>query len=223
MLGNWLVTVEGEPETRTLVVSTETARDDGTALGARYGLTSRNQTPVEASVLRQGDRRRLVLTTQAASRISADEQADGSFAGTFTSKSGKAANVTIARVDDARLARLRTAAQPVPLAADVPKECASFHGNWTGNWTTGGTAVYLRVVEAKQSPEGKCVLRFSSSRNPAPVPALESVELASGRMIFTCNRSTNGTCVYARQGDVIEGSYSNPMGGRNSITLQRMP
>ena len=112
LVGTWLVTVDGLPETRTLIIAAEGVNEGATLLSARYGITSQRQTPVEAKVVRIGATRQLVLTTQAATVLTAQEKPDGHFAGTFVVKSGKSYAVTVARVSVAQLADLSTQAQP---------------------------------------------------------------------------------------------------------------
>lgn len=131
LVGTWLVTVEGESNTRTLVISDATPSPSGALTAAKYGMSGGNLPPVDAKLLRSGDKRQLNIVTQASSVIAATEQVDGSFKGTFTTKSGAVKSVVIARVPDGSLPRAAERTDPVapiPLATGTPKECAALHG-----------------------------------------------------------------------------------------------
>ena len=150
--GTWLVTVQGIPdnETRTLIISSETPAPTTGDLAARYGLTSKTQTPVEARLTPSRSPRQLVVVTQAAARLTADETQDGTFTGSFVTKNGASYAVTVERVTPERLAELRANAVPppskkdplaeVPLSPSTAPACAAFHGSWRGSWSQGGFA-----------------------------------------------------------------------------------
>jgi hypothetical protein len=222
--GAWLVVIEGENETRTLIIAEVAATGAGALLAAKYGMTKGGQSPIEAKLGRVGESRQMNLVTQAVAVVTAVEQADGSFKGTFTRKNGVASNVTISRTS------LQTAAesQPkkdlsviVPLAADVPPECAAFHGVWSRTWSQGGiTKQFLRVVDVTRK-EGKCAVRLSYSSSETPMPATAVVELDGNVLSFVCNRSTGGTCSFKRVSDDLWGTYSNAGGGTNSGVFRR--
>lgn len=222
LVGTWLVTVEGLPETRTLIIANEAATESGTTLGARYGITGKGQGPIATAkaIVRSGAARQLSFVTQADSVVLADEQPDGSFAGQFTFKNGSVKSVLIARTAAAATKEAaRAAVDPAaiqPLAPGVPPECAAFHGTWAGTWAQGGfRELYLRVVEVKFSG-GKCAARYSFNDATSAVPAPYTAEIRDGTMSFVCNRSTGGTCVFKRSGNEMWASYTNPMGGTNN-------
>ncbi|MFA9262389.1 MAG: hypothetical protein ACEQSB_03475, partial [Undibacterium sp.] len=106
----WLVKVAGEPRTRTLIIAEEAPIAGGALLTARYGMSDEHQTPIAAAIRLVGNKRQLVLTTQAASEIVADEQSNGSFSGTFTPKKGGVKPVSIALASDEDL-RIASAAK----------------------------------------------------------------------------------------------------------------
>lgn len=226
--GAWIVTVDGEPETRTLIISEVAPTAGGALLAAKYGMTKKGQSAIEAKVGRVGELRQLNLVTQAATVVLATEQPDGSFVGTFSLKSGVVKNVTIARASTSQSA---PAASPpkdltaiVPLASDIPAECAAFHGAWSGTWAQGGFAQqYLRVLEVTKK-EGGCVFRLSYSSSNDPVAGKLLVDLQPGSTLsFICNRSTGGTCIFKRVASDLWASYSNPAGGSNSAVFRPAP
>jgi hypothetical protein len=118
VVGTWIVLIESEPETRTLVIDNAAPIEGGLLLAAKYNLSSRKPSPIEAKILIADGQRKLAFTTQAASIVNAVEQPDGSFIGTFTPRSGSQRAVTIRRADANTMA-----ANPVqqdPLGAVKP-------------------------------------------------------------------------------------------------------
>lgn len=222
--GTWLVTVEGESNTRTLVISDAAPSDSGALPAAKYGMSGGKLPPVDAKLLRSGDKRQLNIVTQASSVIATAEQADGSFKGTFTTKAGTIKSVVIARVPDGALPQAAAHADPaapVPLAAGIPEDCAALHGNWSGTWNQGGYGeLFLRVVDAAYA-DGKCTLRFSYSGSKTAVPARLTAQASAGNFSFVCNRSAGGTCVFKRNGSDLWGSYSDASGGANSGVFRK--
>ena len=73
-----------------------------------------------------------------------------------------------------------------------------------------------------RNSDGGCVVRYSYAPTKGPVPANETTEVRRGSIAFVCNRSTGGTCVFERKGDVIVASYANPAGGTNNATFRRV-
>ncbi|WP_336753442.1 hypothetical protein [Aeromonas hydrophila] len=223
--GRWLVTVEGERDTRTLIIAEVAPTDGGALLSARYGLTKSGQGVIDAKLARVGETRQLNLVTQAATIITATEQPDGTFKGSFARKNGVVSEVTISRASD-QAANGAVQTDPVALvslAADLPVECAAFHGAWSGVWSIGGgSAMFLRVAEIVRDGEG-CSARFSFSPSNTPVPARFKTQITGNSMSFVCNRTTGGTCVFKHVGDDLWASYSNSAGGSNSATFRRVP
>lgn len=225
LVGTWLVTVDGETNTRTFIISNATPAASGALPDAKYGLSGGNLPPVNAKLARSGEVRQLHITTQASSIIAANEQPDGSFKGTFTTKSGAVKAVLISRVADGSLppaAAPKDLAAVVPLVAGIPEECVALHGNWAGTWSQGRYGeLFLRVVEASNA-NGNCILRFSYSESSTPVPARLTAEAKSGSLSFLCNRSTGGTCVFKPSGGDLWASYSDSSGGRNTAVFRRI-
>lgn len=228
LLGTWILNVDSEPETRTLTITEVAPTSSGALLAAKYGITNKGQSPIEAKLSRVGEARQLNLVTQAATVIVVAEQPDGSFRGTFARKNGVVSEVTVARSAAAQSG----AATPPPKdftaiispASDVPAECTAFHGVWSGKWAQGGFAEqYLRVLEVTKKDAG-CVARLSYSSSKEAVPARSVVDLPIGASLtFVCNRSTGGTCVFKRVGNDLWASYSNSGGGSNSALFRRVP
>ena len=125
LVGSWLVTVEGDVATRTLIVTEEAPTHDGAHLGAKYGMTTQGQGPISAKMLRVSDQRQLVLVTQAGTRIAATEQADGSFKGTFTLKNGGVKEVTIVGISEAMRQQLAQAGPRLAIQKPGPDVPAS--------------------------------------------------------------------------------------------------
>ena len=129
------------------------------------------------------------------------------------------------RIDTDAAARLdeqnRTQAAMVPLAAEVPPECAAFHGQWAGTWSFG--QMYLRVVEAK-SADGKCTVRFSYSGLDRAIPADKTAEVTGGSIQFTCS-SSGSTCAFRYDGKDLQASLSYVTGGstRDVAVFRRVP
>lgn len=222
--GRWIVTVDTEADTRTLIITEVANTSEGALLAARYGLTKTGQGPVEAKILLSGETRQLRFVTQASTVVTATEQADGSFSGTFARKNGVVDKVVISRAP----AGMAPVALPqkdftamIPPAAEVPPSCSAFHGTWSGTWSQGGFAEqFLRVHEVALK-DGKCSLRLSYSSSRTPVPARVEAELDGQTLSFLCNRSTGGTCIFRRSGEDLWANYTNPGGGNNSAVFRR--
>lgn len=215
VIGTWLVTVEGiaDNETRTLIVTSEAGTAASADLAAKYGLTSKAKTPVEAKLIQNRTPRQLVVVTQAASTITVDEQSDGSFAGTFVTKAGKPYPVKLARLTEAQLANLQALARPTPSPA-----CASFEGRWTGTWAQGGMGQAWLWVQA---PAPNCTARFAYVTGDREPRGWGTGRIQDGVLSFTCNTSTGGVCNFKQVGDELWVSYSGSM-GTNSAVFKRV-
>lgn len=128
-----------------------------------------------------------------------------------------AGSLATAQAEAATLAALKT----IPPSSDVPADCAGYFGNWGGDWAQGQGRWYFRVAEVRSSGD-ECVVRYSYTPIKSPVPAKETAAVRSGSIAFICNRSTGGTCVFERKGDIIAASYTNPAGGTNNATFRRV-
>lgn len=225
LTGTWVVTVAGEARTRTLIVSAEAPTPDGALLQAKYGMSDESQGAISAEMKKAADGRQLVLTTQANTKIIATEQPDGRFTGTFTLKTGAVKDVSIARLGEGQvLATAKPAASnaAVPPSSDVPPDCAAYYGNWLGRWSQGSAGeVYLRIAEVR-STGGSCSVRYSYSSSPTTTPGKKTAEIKDGTLVFVCNSSTGGTCVFERKSDSLWASYSNPIGGGNNGVFKRI-
>lgn len=224
--GKWIVTVDTEVETRTLVISEVATTKEGALLAARYGLSKSGQGPVEAKMLLSGGTRQLRFVTQAATVVTATERPDGTFSGTFARRNGVVDNVVITRAPGGMSPGTppqKDFAALIPPTTDVPPICVAFHGIWSGTWSQGGFAEqFLRVHEVTHKG-GKCSVRLSYSSSRTPVPALVEAEIDGQTLSFLCNRSTGGTCSFRRSGEDLWASYSNPVGGTNSAVFRRAP
>jgi hypothetical protein len=227
MASAWLVTVEGDEKTRTLrIVGLEQKAVGRYALDAVYGMTSGNQTAVKAEIVQTIDEdRRLLITTQADSRIAASQKADGVFSGTFTSVSGQVKGVRIERISDADLAkqkRLAIMASGPKITApdpDVPKECAAWSGGWVGDWQVAGyrntSQLWVRHVDKD------CNAYVAASG--AMVWKVHNVKDGSIHNVL-CNRETGGLCRFDMNADQtrLRANYLNELGGRNWAEFTRL-
>jgi len=219
LVGTWLVTIAGEPETRTLVIAEEAASNQGALLAAKYGITGKGIGAVEARMVRNGSTRELQLTTQAASRIAAAEQPDGAFRGTFTFKNGNGRDVVITRIDpnDPRLAQVSATSGIQKPGPDVPPGCAAFSGGWGGEWPVAGQA-YLWVM----SVDAGCMARVAYNKNPQPpnsTQGLTAVNIKGNTLSLP--RPDGGTTTFELRGDTLDGRYAGPA-GFNNATMQRV-
>lgn len=135
-------------------------------------------------------------------------------------------NATMQRIDPESVAaaesRTLSGLKSVRPGPDVPEECSGYFGSWGGSWSQGQAGEwYLRVAEVRSSSDG-CVVRYSYAPTKGTVPANETTEIRRGSITFVCNRSTGGTCVFERKGDIIAASYTNPAGGTNNATFRRV-
>lgn len=222
LLGSWIVAVDGEARTRTLVIKgVEPGQDGAWNLDAEYGWTDDSQTAVGAKLTIKAEGYRLDLTTQANSRISADLSGADRFGGTFTPSSGKAKPATLERVSSEELGR-RVAAltasrekavikQP---AADVPAACAAFVGRWVGTWPGYGRT-WLSVVEVGAN----CIARCNNRSVPALPDSFQTCEIKDGVL---SRRKPEGMEYYLLRGDELWARFEPTFGPTNSTVFRRL-
>lgn len=121
----------------------------------------------------------------------------------------------------AAAANPRPSSAMVPPGADLPADCAAFHGEWAGTWTVGSIPEQILRIEEIQFSSGSCKARYSYSSSKS-VPATQSAEVTGGAMTFACNPGTGGTCVFKAADGLLQAAYSNPSGGRNSATFRKV-
>lgn len=152
---------------------------------------------------------------------------DETLSAIYRGSTGTTNSATMTRVDPSSLATAQAEAatlaalKSIPPSPDVPADCAGYFGSWGGDWAQGQGSWYFRVAEVRSSGDG-CIVRYSYSPTKSPVPAKETAAIRSGSVAFICNRSTGGTCVFERKGDIIAASYTNPAGGTNNATFKRV-
>jgi hypothetical protein len=96
LLSFWLVTVEGDPRTRTLEIQDVTTKTEGKfELIGNYGWSYDARKPVKATATIRPEGLKFELTTPAHGLIVANQTEDGSFVGTLTSKDGKVTGVKL--------------------------------------------------------------------------------------------------------------------------------
>lgn len=224
LVSHWLVKVSGEARTRTLVINGVAQQSDAAfLLDAAYGYTDEKQTGIRAEISQIGQERRLNITTQANSIITAIETPGKSFVGTFTNKNGATKDVTIEKISEADLQKLRESGVGskgaiVKPSADVPESCAAFSGKWLGKWGYGIGQSWLWVVNI----DAKCnanIAYLGTDRTPS---SFITVEIRDGKLEFLCNKSTNGTCIFKRSGNDLTSNYHNPSGGTNFAYFEKI-
>ncbi len=211
LVSSWLVTVEGESRTRTLIIAEEAATSNGAILKATYGMSDEKQGPVPADVQGVGNKRQLSLTTQAGTKIVAIEQPDGTFQGTFSLKTGVTKVVTIARVSGETPP---ITAQTIRLpGADVPLACAEFFGVWSGSWPNVGRS-WLRVANV----DSTCTVKYTYGLSAVPPKAYRTARIEAG--VLNMQRTDGGFTTFKIEGNRMAAFYKGPS-GENSATLQR--
>jgi hypothetical protein len=213
LVGSWLVTVEGDVETRTLIVAEEAPTSDGALLEAKYGMTSTRQGPISAKMLRVSDKRQLILTTQAGTKIEAAEQSDGSFKGTFALKNGGVKEVTIIRISEEmrqQLAQAGTSPSIQKPGPDVPALCAAFWGKWTGNWPSFGPT-WLWVVEV----DVNCNAKYAQRKSDAIPKTFRTAKIEQGVLLLKeDDRSTDS---YELHSDELWARHTGSDGANNAV------
>ena len=207
LVGTWLVTVAGEARTRTLVITGVTPEPNGATLDARYGMSDQGQGRIPAE-LRYGDnnRRRLLLTTQAQTKIDVVETPGGEFVGTFALASGVSKVVTISRTATVQLIQ-----KP---ADDVPEACARFSGIWRGEWPGYGHT-WLWVTEVRKD----CVAKYWYGTSTRPPVSFSTAAIRDGVLSLSLQ---NGAVVTFEPGDgVVVAKYRGPE-GTNQTTMPRV-
>ncbi len=217
LVSPWLVTVEGENRTRILRITGLTQKADGVFhVEAVYGFSDENQTPITAEM----SQNKLVLTTQANTKIVVTQKSGETFAGTFTLKNGTTNGVTLARVSENELSAkvaseqiARAEAIIIKPAADVPTTCAALSGVWTGTWPTVGQ-VWLWVAEV----DAKCVAKYSYGISAKVPTAFKTAEIKNGILQFG---RPGGTASFELRGGELLGRYVGSLGDNNA-TLQKV-
>lgn len=106
LVSPWLVTVAGEDRTRTLRITAASQQSDGTLLlEAVYGWSDTEQSAIQASASKSGQKNTLQFVTQASSKIVATETSNGIFEGTFTLKNGTTKAIRIEKISEDALQR----------------------------------------------------------------------------------------------------------------------
>lgn len=218
LISSWLVSVDGENRTRTLKIKGSTKKPDGLLLEADYGWTDGKQTAIKAEINQTIQENKLVLITQADTKIIAAQTPDGKFTGTFALKNGVTKKVTITKLSENELqatreSALSTAPTIQKPGTDVSAACAAFLGGSTGTWPNIGR-VWLWVVEVN----AQCVAKYSYGINPKVPTSFKTTEIKNG--ILTIPRPS-GTTTFEVRGDELVGHYSGS-DGSNSTTHQRI-
>jgi hypothetical protein len=84
---------------------------------SHHGATRGKQGPIKVEIAQPGAERKLTLETQAGSRISATQDASGTFNGFFIARNGKSKKVTVQRMTEAQAAAAATTTTSSVVAA----------------------------------------------------------------------------------------------------------
>jgi len=183
LVAPWLVTVQGESRIRLLRIKNVSATvNDTFALETDYGFIEDNQTPIQGEVTQIKPTAKLMLTTQAASKIAIWQMPDGTFAGTFTNNKGKTAEARLAKLSEEEVkTKVREAKASreakiiVKPGPDVPPDCASFVGSWIGSFQYGGQH-WLWVVQM----DANCVAKMRVASKDILAPPYRTGSVRNG-------------------------------------------
>lgn len=216
----WLVRVEGEPKTRTLIVKgAEKGLGGSATLDADYGLTESGQSKVKSELALRDNAYVLEFVTQAGTVVTLRGVGSDEMSGTFKYSNGKVSPVTLSRLSPEAFERVSMEAvgrRVMVASPNAPAACSGLLGGWLGTWTQGSrNTARLWVVEADAS----CNVKYSQERSPRGFAVANA---SGGSLSFVCNSSTGGTCVFKRSGDEMYANYSNLQGGINAAVLKRV-
>jgi hypothetical protein len=219
LVSSWLVSVDGEGRTRTLIISGVAQKsDEEFVLESVYGMSDTKQTAIKAEYRISAKDRQLILITQADTRIVATLTPDGIYKGTFTLKNGNVKDVAIRKVSGEEISALRSASSdPLSViqkpAADVPAACAAFSGVWTGIWPGAGrTWLWITGVN------NQCAVSYSYGAASATPKLFKTAEIKNS--VLTIPRP-NGATVFEVSGNEVVGRYSGS-DGSNSASMQKV-
>ncbi len=220
LLGSWLVTVAYEGRTRLLKITEVSQGSDGVyPLTAVYGWSDGNQTPIKAE-FQDGGIKKLTVVTQADSVISASQDSNTTYIGTFTTKNGASKGLRITRIDDKQLSD-KTFGFEKPDGM-VPEKCASFFGIWKGSWTAGYIEEQTLKVRKVALVGNDCMATFTYGDTTSDPKNFSTIKMDNQESLsFVCNRSTGGTCTFTVKGNELWANYSNPSGGSNSGVFKK--
>ncbi len=144
MAGSWLVTVEGENRTRTMVIDTVAQKAEGTyVLAGTFNFSDGKPTPFkDGELLQSSGNLTLVLTTGAGSVYTVTAKPDGTFAGTTKYANG--------RVKPTTFAKGATAVAAAPAAA-----VTEYDGKWSGDAFSNVGSQCVRGVYEIAVKDGK--------------------------------------------------------------------
>lgn len=163
VVASWLVKVEGENRTRTLRIKGIGQNTANTfPLDADYGWSDGWRSQVKAEISQNEHERKLILTTQADSKIVATQTPNGGFTGTFTLKNGTTKGISLEKISENEL-RSRAQANPT-----------SVHFIWMGGNDCPPCVEWRRteLPKLQQSPEFNAVtFSYVTKSIKSPVPS----------------------------------------------------
>ena len=101
LVSPWLVTVDGEARQRSLkILGLAEKAKDTFLIEATYGWLGGDQDPALAEITLSGTERKLKITTSAQSVILATQSTDGSFSGTFKTRTGAEKPIRLEKISE---------------------------------------------------------------------------------------------------------------------------
>lgn len=213
----WIVRISGDDRTRTLKINRVSQKSDGAfSLDAEYGYTTQYQRSIEGEIQQNLQERKLIITTPTSSRIVAIESPQGSFIGTFESKKGETSEVTIEKISQSELEKLRdveTIAKKTRIkkpSARAPESFAVFSGAWSGTFERrvqdfSLIKIWIWIHEVKANGD----VTFSFSESDTPVTPPRKSRIVDGTFEWPC---ADGICSLKPKGDRLVLDFTSQYG-----------
>ena len=221
LVAPWLVAIQGDERNRLLrIKDISPGAGDTFLLEADYGYIEENQTPLQAEVTQTNPTIKLMLTTQAASKLAVWQMPDETFAGSFTTAKGKTTDVKFVKLSDEEVKGKAAAAKAareakiiVKPGPDVPADCSAFSGRWTGDWPFYGPK-WLWVVEVGAN----CVAKCANWTTSAVPNKFQSCDIKNKVLVY---QKTDGAEYYELRGDELWARYVYS-GGQNTTVYRKL-
>lgn len=223
--GTWVVTVDGQPRTRQMIIRGLRPDGDGYALDALYGWSDVTPTAVTAKARVESGIVILDLRTQANSAIVARSVGDDRLDGVFRNPGGRDSPLRTERISANTAARaLSTLPTPI-LPASTPTTVEMVESLLYGTWlATVGSEVRTRNLEIRSvRMEGArliadAVYGWSEATNPKPAPMIVTVD---GGLVTLDLTTSAGSRIVANsvEPDRFVGTFTDKDGKSTSVRL----
>jgi len=219
MASSWRMTVRRDGRAQLVQIPEGINRDSTQKflLNTISTFTKGELVKISAEMIETGQARILVLTPATGNKITVLQSKDGNFEGALATTNGQILNVQIQKLTEkeiseiaANLTSSRMQSAIKLSGPDVPAECASLVGGWTGHWGVHGGEQWLWVVEV----DTNCVAKYQIGRKGYLGP-FESAEIREG--VLSTAGAEGGTIKWSRHGDELWASYSGPSGRTNAV------